>query len=153
MKVLDSNLLLEDSGIIVHGCNAQGVFNAGIAKQIREKYPQVYLDYKNKHNQFGLQLGDIIITKINSNLFFVSAITQKYYGRNKNKIYVSYNAILHCFQKINELALKENLEVKFPKIGCGLANGNWHIVKDIINSCLDKSIPRAVFVIDNVNTL
>ena len=45
MKIKYTNILDETKGIIVHGINAQGKMNFALAKQIREKYPQVYIDY------------------------------------------------------------------------------------------------------------
>ena len=38
MKIVVSDLLDIEQGMIVHGCNAQGVMGAGVADQIRRKY-------------------------------------------------------------------------------------------------------------------
>ena len=53
IKVKLGDICSVNSGIIVHGCNAQGVMGSGVAKAIRLKYPQVFEDYKNFKNQFG----------------------------------------------------------------------------------------------------
>lgn len=91
--------------------------------------------YKNK------QLGDIIVTTTNKELM------QEYYGRNKSIRYVDYNAIQQVFMKVNELARQYNLSIKFPLIGCGLSNGDWDIVSDIILTTVDKDIEKILFVL------
>ena len=35
-----------------------------------------------------------------------------------------------------------NIEVHFPKIGAGLANGDWNIIQEIIDSSLDQDIKK-----------
>lgn len=138
MQTHIGDILSVTEGIIVHGCNAQGVMKSGIAKDIREKYPQVYEDYKQHERERGLELGDAIYTTIHKDLIIVSAITQEFYGRAK-VIYVDYDAISSAFMKIGLVASLKGLDVHFPLIGCGLANGKWSEVKPRIDEelCLD----------------
>lgn len=140
---VQGNLLHEKTGLIIHGCNAQGVFNKGIAKQIRSLYPECYNQYiKNFDfvkelypNCFDdVLLGTIGIIEINKDLVFVNAITQKYFGNDKNVVYVNYDAIAKVFNKIVKLNDHYNLTIKFPKIGAGLANGDWDKISKIINN-------------------
>ncbi len=145
MKIVNSNLLDETNGIIVHGCNMQGVMNSGIAGQIKAIYPQVYNDYINQYKT--KQLGDIIITNITNELIIVSGLTQEYYGRNKSIRYVDYKAIENVFIKVNQLAIDTKLPIKYPMIGCGLANGDWDIVSNIINTTIDADNINIVFVL------
>lgn len=37
--------LLSSKGIIVHGVNSQGVMGSGVAKQIKDKWPEAYGSY------------------------------------------------------------------------------------------------------------
>jgi hypothetical protein len=41
VKIVKGDLLKSDCQYIAHGVNCQGVMNSGIAKQIRDKYPEV----------------------------------------------------------------------------------------------------------------
>lgn len=147
MRTLNQDILNETHGIIVQGVNAQGKMGSGIAKQIAIKYPKVYLDYMNKYATDGLRLGDTLTTCIDRDFFIASGVTQQYYGRDENVVYVDYDAVRTVFQKINTMALMYGLPVKFPLIGCGLANGDWDRVKEIIGSCLDPSIERTLFIL------
>ena len=52
------DLLTTDADIIVHGCNCQGVMGSGVAKQIKEKFPNAYTIYKQREEEIGLRLGE-----------------------------------------------------------------------------------------------
>lgn len=138
---------LLNSGIrhIIHGCNSRGVMGSGVAKAIREKYPMVYTDYWNKYNNVGLDLGDIIVSVQDDGKVIHNAITQLDYGRDTNRIYVSYWAIAEVFRKINSWNIKE---IALPKIGSGLANGDWNVISAIIENTLTKTKPY-VYVMEN----
>lgn len=147
------NVLEETTGIIVHGCNAQGVYNKGIAKQIRELYPKCYTSYITNVNFYkelypddfsDRLLGTISSVSINKNLLIVNAIIQKHYGNDKSIVYVDYDAISTVFKKLSHYAGNYRLQLKFPKIGSGLANGDWNKISSIINNELG-SLDSTVF--------
>lgn len=121
------------SGLLVHGCNAQGKYNAGVAKTIRTLYPSAYFDYMRRFDREGYKLGDIVFTVIDNDLTIASAITQNYYGRNPAVQYVDYNAIRLIFARLRRYCEVYSIDkIGFPKIGCQLGGGNWEIVKQII---------------------
>ncbi len=120
--------------IFVHGCNAQGVMGSGVAYQIKRRFPFAYQLYMETHASNGLQVGSIVgANNTDLNYIVINAITQKYYGRDSNTVYVSYGAVENCMKSIDLLFEGWNTpEVVMPKIGCGLANGDWNIASDII---------------------
>lgn len=133
INTIHSDLLNETTGIIVHGCNAQGKMGSGLAKSIRDKYPQVYIDYQKHCQEYKERLlGSIVITPINPTLIIVSGITQEYYGRDPDIVYVNYDAVREVFSKVSRLAWDAWLPVKYPAIGAGLANGDFEFIKNII---------------------
>lgn len=140
MNIIKGNLLSVDNGIIVHGCNACGYFNAGVAKAIRLKYPQAYQDYMLHYRHGNLRLGNIIVTKIHDSLYIVSGVTQQEFGRVPNHRYVDYGAIEQVFSSVNAMAKELNISVNFPMIGSGLGGGDWNTIYDIIDSTLDQDI-------------
>ena len=140
MWMIRADLLNETHGIIVHGVNAQGKFNSGFAKQVRARYPQVYADYMLHYDCNQLQLGRVIYTTIYPGLVFASGVTQQYYGRDPSVVYVSYEAIAQVFADVKQKALAMDLPVKFPEIGCGLANGRWERVQPLIEATLATDV-------------
>lgn len=42
MIYLNKNIITIQEGVIAHGVNCTGAMNSGVAKAIREKWPEVY---------------------------------------------------------------------------------------------------------------
>lgn len=140
MKQQTGNLLEVSRGIIVHGCNAQGVMGSGVAAAIRSKWPGVFTTYRGAYERRKtetgqtLELGRVIWHTISRDpkLTIANAITQEFYGRDPNVVYVSYEAVAKAFDRIGEVAREHDLPVHYPLIGAGLANGDWNIISGII---------------------
>jgi len=129
--------------VIVHGCNAQGLMGSGVAKIIRERYPEAYETYRREYE--NLELGLVIPAKSNGKII-LNAITQKYYGRD-GKRYVSYDAVAESFSKINQWChKKEHTEIAIPQIGAGLGGGDWNVISAIIESEL-KDVKTYVYML------
>ena len=134
----NSDITKVASGIIVHGCNAQGVMGSGVAKQLRAKYPDIFTDYTNILRIFkdigDAPLGCVIWTDISPQLVIANAITQEFYGRDGGK-YVSYDAIDEAFKQVADSAKSLNMEINVPYlIGAGLGGGNAGIIEEIISA-------------------
>ncbi|WP_407306528.1 hypothetical protein [Acinetobacter sp.] len=138
------NILEEvKQGIIIHQVNAQGVMDGGIALSIRNKWPKVWKDYSAivKPNQpdNGFQyMGKVIYTEVGPELWVASIVGQQFYGRDKRQVYTSYESLEMGFHSVGNFALNKDLDVHYPLIGCGLANGDWITVSQIIANRLVK---------------
>lgn len=147
MKEVNDNLinmaLNGDFDVIAHGCNCFNTQNSGIARSLRDVWEGIYvidcLTKKGDYNKLGTY--SIFSTNINKNtdkepvaLHVLNCYTQFDYGRDKGKLYVNYDAIAMCMDKINHHY--KGLKIGLPMIGCGLANGDWNIVKKIIETRL-----------------
>ena len=116
---------------IAHGCNAQGVMGAGVARIIRERYPEAYQEYKEIHEREGLVLGTLVAAGSKGKVI-INAITQNLYGKTGDR-FASYDAIDSCFHLINlSMALEEQTHVAMPMIGAGLGGGKWEVIAEII---------------------
>jgi len=119
------------SGIIMHGCNAQGVMNAGVAKALKEAHPEIFADYRRCFLERGLTLGQVVWTQKKPDLWIASAITQEFYGRKPGVRYVSYEAIEKSALHVAQKARETELPIHMPCIGAGLGGGNWLKIKPI----------------------
>jgi len=148
-RVRFGDLLSVQEGLIVHGCNAQGVMGSGVAKSIKEKYPaafQTYADFCRHRRSLGEPvLGEIAPQRVGSNsllkgpeLWVVNAITQENFGKDQTKQYVSYKAVHSSFFQVAVLADNLKLDVHYPLIGAGLGNGSWAVISDIIDAVFDN---------------
>lgn len=142
MKKLKGNLIdWAEHGyfdVIVHGCNCFHTMGAGIAKEIAERHPQAYIVDKN-NTKYGdaFKLGTYSYgyvqseTKPEHYFYIVNAYTQYYYGKDKNDINLIYSSLRECFRKIARDF--SGHKIAYPKIGSGLAGGDWKIISRIIN--------------------
>ena len=128
MKYLTQDLTKIEYGVIAHGCNAQGVMGAGVAKALRNKWPEVYTEYC----KMGLELGRVQYVCIDDLLFVANCITQEYYG-NDNRVYASLKAIDSALSKVAKDAGEFDLPIFMPKIGCGLGGLAWSQVAEIVS--------------------
>ena len=118
--------------LIVHGCNCFCTMGAGIAKTIKQKFPEAYKADLETNKGDESKLGEISWAKTettNGELIIVNGYTQFNWKGNGRK--ADYVAIRKIFQKIKEVF--SGLRIGYPAIGAGLAGGNWQIISEIIN--------------------
>ena len=149
VKTIKGNLItLAKEGefdVIAHGCNCFCTMGSGIAKQIKQVFPQAYsVDLKtikgDKKKLGTCSCCDIIPL----NLTVVNAYTQYDFGGKK--VNVNYKAVCRCMDWIaNNFKDKR---IGLPKIGAGLAGGDWSIIQQIIEEKMfecDVTIVEYVF--------
>lgn len=97
MKLINEDITKQTTGFILHGTNTRGVMNAGVAKAIRNMWPQVYTQFKKNGSGEHL-LGTLDIIKINSTLYVGNGYTQLNYGRD-GKQYADIKAVESVIQQ------------------------------------------------------
>lgn len=136
--------------IIAHGVNCSGGFGSGIAGQIAKRFPEVKRQYLFKYNTKGWYLGQIQLVYLN-NKIIVNCATQKYYGKypesQLNGMYCSYEAIRECMHQLKTIIKDSDLRIGIPKIGAGLAGGDWNEIEKVINEEFND-IPIYVYVLE-----
>lgn len=135
--VLD--LLVADCEVIAHCANCFCTFGSGVAKQIKEKYPEMYSADCKTVNGDKNKLGTISFVELENNsknnifpYYGVNLYGQYDYGTASRKL--NYEAIYTSLEKLKDLMVEKGwLSVGFPFLmGCGLAGGNWGIVYKMI---------------------
>lgn len=137
LKFTKGDITMIENGIICHQINCQSKMGAELAKALSNKYPIIkrrYLQYYSQQKEKPiLLLKTCQIVSVKEELFIANCFAQLYYGRNKNCVYTDYNALKSALSQAIEFAKIKDLPVYIPKyIGCGLANGNWNIVLNIL---------------------
>lgn len=149
MKVVKGDLIklaLEGHfDVIVHGCNCFCTMGSGIARQIRETFPQAYEEDCKTGKGDVLKLGTVSwgVQQIRpsfhastKDLYIVNAYVQYSYGRGER--HVEYCAIRNAFRDIkNKFGDSNSFTFAYPKIGAGLGGGDWNIISKIIDKELD----------------
>ena len=115
---------------IVHGCNCFNTMGAGIALPIKQNFPAAYAaDLKTEKGDID-KLGNYTFAQTEYGIV-INAYTQYDYNGKPGTINCDYAAIMRVFEKIN--ADFKGKKIAIPKIGCGLAGGDWKEVSRIIN--------------------
>lgn len=116
--------------IIVHGCNCKNTMGSGIAKQIKDRYPEAYrADTEYSKNILPYhRLGNFSRAKVGS-FTIINAYTQyDYLPRGQDHFeYASFAVIL---QKLAHYWGDYNFG--FPYIGMGLAGGDSDRIFDML---------------------
>ena len=117
---------------IAHGCNCSGGFGSGFAKAIAERYPSVRESYLVRFNSTGWRLGDVQLLGVGDGTGreIANCATQQRYGRPDEGPYISYPAVRLVMRYLVTSSWGSGFAM--PKIGAGLAGGNWDIIAQII---------------------
>lgn len=124
---------------IAHGCNCFCTMGRGIAKTIKEEFPDAYnadCNFSKKGDR--KKLGNFTSVSTLYGLIY-NFYTQYTYWDKKDML--DYNAIGNCFRQLDEIYLElkklgmipQNKIFGIPKIGAGLALGDWYKIEKIIN--------------------
>jgi O-acetyl-ADP-ribose deacetylase (regulator of RNase III) len=138
--------------VITHGCNCLSNMGAGIAPQMAKAFgvdkfwmeswgPSISklgcIDYETcvigKNDIWSIEDAD---NKLNEpELIVVNSYTQFRYGKNHTDGVskpLDYEALTLCMRKINQEFSGKHIGL--PKIGAGLAGGDWNRIKKIIQT-------------------
>jgi O-acetyl-ADP-ribose deacetylase (regulator of RNase III) len=145
-KIIKSDITKTELKYIAHGVNCQNVMGSGVAKVIYTEFPEVKEYYHNYSEQFqyGNQkqlLGEIQSVKSKGKVIY-NCFTQLNYGYDGER-YLSYTALVDCFKQLKESLAGEIIAI--PKIGCGLAGGNWDFVVELINDTVGNDLEIWVY--------
>jgi O-acetyl-ADP-ribose deacetylase (regulator of RNase III) len=118
--------------VIVHGCNCFCTMGAGIARAIQNEFPEAYaadlVTIKGDRNK----LGDFSFATVKHNeheITIVNGYTQFHF--HGQSVLVDYDAIERVFKKVQQKY--SGKRIGYPKIGAGLAGGDWERISRIID--------------------
>ena len=142
IKFFNGYLLKSGCDIICHQVNEYGVMGAGIAKQIKEKYPKAFDDYTKAIKEAkgkGKNLPMFVLSKQPDSVVVANMFTQR---NGETNLEILRNAVVFLGMQIIDLfitKLKFNemtgiffdrpFRVGIPyKYGCGIAKGDWESI-------------------------
>jgi O-acetyl-ADP-ribose deacetylase (regulator of RNase III) len=147
------DLLQADVQYICHQVNCQGRMASGIAKQIREKWPDVYtsyMDWYNYHHERGGERnlhGEAQFITVADNKTVINMFAQLFYGYD-GKRYTSYDAFWSCLGNITQTVPKGST-IGFPwRIGCGLGGANWEVIVTMIEQVLGTDYEVYIYMLE-----
>jgi O-acetyl-ADP-ribose deacetylase (regulator of RNase III) len=138
--------------IIAHVCNDAGAWGAGFVLALSARWREPERVYRNwamqeAANGGRLQLGAVKFAVVDSALTVANIIGQHGTGYADGVPPIRYDALRTGLECVCRNALALNASVHAPRLGCGLAGGEWSEVEKIITETLcEKGV--AVFIYD-----
>lgn len=141
MKIVykTGNLLDAQTDVIAHQVNCQGVMGSGVAKQIREKWANVYTAYKAEYDLFTdlnkSLLGNCQLVQVNDHQYVANLFGQDKYGYG-GKRYTSYDGIYDALVSLASQMENNNMNsVAFPyHMSSDRGGADWIIISTMITS-------------------
>jgi O-acetyl-ADP-ribose deacetylase (regulator of RNase III) len=133
IKEVYGDLFSSSADAYAHGCNIEGIMHAGIAKEFRERYPNMFKDYVKRCKAESFRPGTGYLFKNPVRPHIINLATQAHRGAE----YKFLDAALAWLAKeAGALGIKS---VAMPRIGTGLGGLEWCIVKKAIKNNFDRS--------------
>ena len=150
VEIVDRDIFVEPFGVILHSCNCYHKMGAGIAKEIRIRYPRAYeVDLSTQYGDRS-KLGQFSVALASKDQpdTILNMYTQHRYGRDK--VYVEYDKFYECLENVKKWITSmeiQKLPMKIPfNISCNNAGGDWKKILSIINYSFEKEDGVAVYI-------
>ena len=152
----------EGNKIIIHCCNDIGAWGAGFVMALSNRWVIPEASYRDwfEHRRYlffgraidpaiGLEpipslaklvspkLGEVDLCRVENDIYVANIIGQRGTANPDNQSPVVYDAIRSGVKHVKEYAGFLNASVHMPRMGCGLAGGEWSEIEKIINEELD----------------
>lgn len=141
----------EGNKIIVHICNDMGHWGGGFTGAVSHRWFKPEIAYRHFHilhdTDEPLELGTIQVVKVEHDIWVVNLIGQ-HGTRGVAVPPIRYAAVRTGLLRVARQASNRNASVHMPRIGCGLAGGNWDQIEPLICEALIRQ-DIAVTVYDN----
>ena len=126
------DVVSERGGVLAHQVNCRRTAGAGLALQIRRRWPVWWRRYRDR----PALLGGAHIAEVEAYIWVADLYAQRDIGRNVPQ--TDYTALRGCLGRLDGQLVEMDMAADlllFPwRIGCGLAGGNWMIVQPMVEA-------------------
>lgn len=128
--------------IITHICNDVGAWGSGFVLAISKRWKQPEKVYRAMSKYI---LGTVKTISVDHNLAIANMIAQHNTGLDTSgNPPIRYDALKSALTSLNRFAILNSATIHMPRIGAGLAGGDWKIIETII----EDTITTEVYVYD-----
>lgn len=134
--------------IIAHICNDVGGWGQGFVVAISKRWKAPERDFRAWYaEQDGdFALGAVRFVPVEDEMWVANIIGQHKLKATPVGPPIRYRAVDAALERVGEFALKRHATVHMPRIGCGLAGGNWTKIGPIVQrQLLSRSVETFVY--------
>ena len=134
--------------VIVHVCNDLGRWGRGFVLALSKNWPEPEKEYRAWFaSDSSPGLGDVQFVDVATEITVANVIGQHGLKSKRSSLPpVRYDAIRGGLEKVASFAKTRMASVHMPRIGCGLAGGDWNEVEPIERETLsDIGIATIVY--------
>lgn len=121
--------------IIVHVCNDVGGWGKGFVLALSKRWPEPEAEYRRWFAQAGsllLELGRVQFVNVEPDIWVANLIGQRDIRPRGGVPPVRYEAIRQGLEAVRDFARDKNASIHMPRIGSGLAGGEWEEIGQIV---------------------
>lgn len=125
----------DNADVLINTVNCVGIMGAGVAKVYKEKYPDMFKEYRKLCLDKKMCIGKLFtyITRVGDQTKYIVNFPTKLDWKNKSKLeYIEYG-----LEELSELLLNlKPSSIAMPSIGCGNGGLDWKKVYPLIKQYL-----------------
>ena len=121
--------------VIVHICNDIGAWGAGFVLALSRRWLQPearYRAWSQGNEDTPFKLGQVQFVAVEPDLWVANLIGQHNIRRLKGVPPIRYAAVRTGLKRVAEFAQEHGATAHMPRIGAGLAGGDWATIEAII---------------------
>ena len=115
--------------LLAHVVNDVGAWGAGFVLALSARWP----DMRQQFRARSMRLGDVWYYHTPSGMIVASLCAQEGLRSRANPMPLRMEWLDYTLRKMYRYAKRHSLSVKMPRIGAGLAGGNWDDIEYLIN--------------------
>lgn len=135
--------------IIVHICNDIGGWGMGFVLALSRRWPAPEQRYRAWHrlgDTAPFALGQVQFVPVGDTLWVANLIGQHDIRRANGVPPIRYDAVRQGLAQVAAFAQLHGATIHMPRIGSGLAGGDWTEISRIVaNELIDTGIPVTVY--------
>jgi O-acetyl-ADP-ribose deacetylase (regulator of RNase III) len=123
-------------GVIAHVCNDCGGWEKGFVLAVSRRWPEPGAAYRRwARSGQGFGLGMVQLVTVDDRLRVANMVAQHGYVSRADPVAVRYGALARCLSRLAG-RIEEGTVIHMPRIGCGLAGGNWDQIEPLLEEHL-----------------
>ncbi|MFW9874155.1 MAG: macro domain-containing protein [Candidatus Thorarchaeota archaeon] len=128
---INENIFKSEADALVNTVNCKGIMGKGLAKEFKERYPEMFKDYRKKCESNQLKIGKLHLFQTLDHLIinFPTKIHWKHYSR----LEWIESGLLYFVNNYKKWNIKS---VAFPQLGTSYGKLEWEVVKPLMENYL-----------------